>query len=295
MIEMRDLIFVNQHKWALKIVAKIVLSRLPIPYAWWQTIGMFRHGRMDHAEYALKIFHLHSTRAYPHGLPPGAVVLELGPGDSIASAIIAAAHGTSQVWLVDAGAFARRDVHFYKKLSLDLLRHGLPVPDLSSATSFDDILGACNARYLTGGLRSLRGIPVGTVDFVWSHSVLEHVRKREVADTMYELFRCMKPGGYASHNIDFQDHLSGALNNLRFSEPWWESNLLAESGFYTNRIPALVMHEMLQMTGFELIQEQFGHWPSLPTPRRAISADFALYSDQDLISRTSHILLRRSG
>ena len=242
-------------KWALKIMAKIALSRLPIPYAWWQSIGLFRHGRMDQAEYALKIFHLHSTRAYPQGLPPGAVVLELGPGDSIASAIIAAAHGISQIWLVDAGAFARRDVNFYKMLSVDLARRGMSVPDLTLATSFDDVLGACNAQYLTGGLRSLRKIPDGTIDFAWSHSVLEHGRKREAADTIYELFRCMKPGGYASHNIDFQDHLSGALNNLRFSEQWWESHLFAESGFYTNRIPALVMHEMFQMTGFKIIKE----------------------------------------
>lgn len=281
--------------WALKIAAKIVLSRLPIPYAWWQSIGLFRHGRMDHAEYALKIFRLHSNRAYPQGLPPGATVLELGPGDSIASAIIAAAHGASQTWLVDAGDFARRDAHFYMMLALDLARHGLPVPDLTQAASFEDILEACNARYLTGGLRSLKEIPDGTVDFVWSHSVLEHVRRREMADTLCELFRVIKPGAYTSHNIDFQDHLAGALNNLRFSERWWESPLFADSGFYTNRIPAVVMHEMFRQTGFELIQEQFGRWPLLPTPRGALSAEFAGFRDQDLISRTSHVLLRRGA
>lgn len=282
-------------KWALKIAAKIILSRLPIPYAWWQSIGLFRHGRMDHAEYALKIFRLHSTRAHPQGLPPSATVLELGPGDSIASAIIAAAHGTSQAWLVDAGDFARRDIHFYRMLALDLARHGLAVPDLTQAATFEDILETCNARYLTGGLRSLKEIPDGTVDFAWSHSVLEHVRKHEVAETLFELFRIMKPGAYASHNIDFQDHLAGALNNLRFSERWWESSLFADSGFYTNRIPAVVLHEMLRQTGFESIQEQFGYWPLLPTPSGVLSAEFAVYSDQDLISRTSHVLLRRGA
>lgn len=277
--------------WTLKIAAKIVLSRLPIPYSWWQSAGLFRHGRMDHAEYALKIFRLHSTRAYPQGLPPGATVLELGPGDSIASAIIAAAHGTSQTWLVDAGDFARRDAHFYRILALDLARHGLPVPDLTQAESFEDILLACNARYLTGGLSSLKEIPDGTVDFAWSHSVLEHVRKREVADTLCELLRVMKPGAYTSHNIDFQDHLAGALNNLRFSERLWESPLFADSGFYTNRIPAVALHRLFREAGFSLIEEAFGRWNALPTPRRAMDAAFRTYGDDELCCRTSHVLL----
>ena len=279
-------------KWALKIAAKILLSRLPISYAWWQSIGLFRHGRMDHAEYAMKIFHLHSNRAYPQGLPSSATLLELGPGDSIASAIIAAAHGANQTLLVDAGDFARRDVHFYKLLALDLAQQGLPVPDLSQAASFDDILATCHARYLTGGLLSLREIPCDTVDFVWSHSVLEHVRKHELADTLNELFRVMKPGAHTSHNIDYQDHLAGALNNLRFSERWWESPLFANSGFYTNRIPAATMHRLFRKAGFRLIEEGFGRWGhGLPTPRRAMDAAFRAYGDDELCCRTSHILL----
>lgn len=280
-------------KWVFKIVTKVVLSRLPVPYAWWQSIGLFRHGRMDHAEYALKIFRLHSSRAYPEGLPAGAVLLELGPGDSIASAIIAAAHGVSKIWLIDAGDFARKDVYFYRMLALDLAGCGLAVPDLTQAITFDDILNACNAKYLTKGLGSLREVPDNSVDFIWSHSVLEHVRKHQLADTLVDLLRVLKPGAYTSHNIDFQDHLAGALNNLRFSERLWESSFFANSGFYTNRIPALVMHEKFRQANFEMIQEQFGRWPFLPTPREVLSLEFLAYGDEDLINRTSHALLRK--
>ncbi len=277
--------------WALKIAAKMILSRLPIPYTFWKSIGLFRHGRMDRAEYALKIFRLHAGRAYPSGLPRDAVVLELGPGDSVASAVIAAAHGAGKTWLVDAGDFARKDVEFYRTLASDLAQRGLPAPDLSRASSFEDVMTACNARYLTSGLRSFGEIPDATVDFAWSHSVLEHVRKCELEATLHELYRVMKRGAYTSHNIDYQDHLAGALNNLRFPERLWESPLFADSGFYTNRIPAIVMHGMFRLADFEPVEEQFGRWPVLPTPRGAMDAAFQVYGDEDLCCRTSHALL----
>jgi SAM-dependent methyltransferase len=279
--------------WAAKLAAKLVLSRLPVPYALWSRLGLFRHGEMDHAAYALKIFRLHAGRAFANGLPRGATVLELGPGDSFASALIAAGHGAGQVWLVDAGNFANRELALYRGLAQDLARQGVAVPDLSRAESFDDVLSACNARYLTDGLRSLQGIAEGSVDFIWSHSVLEHVRKGELADTLAALRRALRPGGHASHNVDYQDHLAGALNNLRFPERMWESPLFVNAGFYTNRVPAVVMHRLFQQAGFELLQEDFGRWPALPTPRSTMAREFADFSDVDLMQRTSHALLRR--
>jgi hypothetical protein len=160
-------------------------------------------------------------------------------------------------------------------------------------SKFEEILAICKTRYLIGGLRSFGEIPCTTVDFAWSHSVLEHVLKRELDLTLHELFRVMKQGAYTSHNIDYQDHLAGALNNLRFSEQLWESPLFADSGFYTNRIPAVTMHEIFTQVGFDLLNEQFGSWQTMPTSRKAFSEDFAHYSDHDLINRTSYLLAQK--
>lgn len=282
-------------KWALKITAKLLLARLPVPYTYWKAIGVFRHGGMDSSDYPLKIFRLHMDRAYPHGLPTGASILELGPGDSIASAIIGAAFGTRHAHLVDVGDFANKDASFYRSLVAGLVEHGLDVPDLSNAVSFDDILRACNAEYHTGGLASLRRVPSGSVDFAWSHSVLKHVREHQLAEVLMELRRILKPGAYASHNIDFQDHLGGALNNLRFPKWMWESHLFVHSGFYTNRIPAVTMHAMFKAAGFAIVRDGFGRWPALPTPREAMHGDFDHYTDEELSIRTSHVLLRNPG
>jgi len=284
---------VLQMKWALKIIAKLIIARLPVPYSFWRSLSVFRHGSMDSTDYPVKIFNLHLKRAFPDGLPSDAVMLELGPGDSLASALLGYASGASMTYLVDVGSFARKDVAFYQTLAADLSNRGLQCPDLSDALTFNDILQASNASYLANGLSSLRMIPSESIDFVWSHSVLEHVRKDELPEVLFELHRILKPGGLSSHNIDYQDHLAYSLNNLRFSEKLWESNFFAKSGFYTNRVPAIRLHRMLQEAGFKILHEEFGKWDKLPVLRRTLHSDFTKFTDEELCNRTSHVLLKR--
>jgi SAM-dependent methyltransferase len=279
-------------KWALKIAVKLLASRLPLPYAFWRSIGIFRHGRMDRRDYAIKIFDLHMKRAFPLGLPQGATILELGPGDSVASALLGFASGAGRIFLADVGRFAHEDMAFYRAFSTEMTRRGLCAPDISTAKSLEDVLSACNARYLTEGASSLCMLPSESVDFAWSHSVLEHVRKHELGALLGELRRILKPGGLSSHNIDYQDHLDYSLNNLRFSEKVWESAFFARSGFYTNRVPAVQMHAMFKTAGFEVVREAFGRWPALPVPRRSLHRDFSVFPDEALLNRTSHVLLK---
>lgn len=279
--------------WAAKIAAKLVLARLPIPYAFWKSIGLFQHGSMNQDEYARKIFKLHTDRAFGGPAPEGAVLLEMGPGDSLASAVIAASYGAGQIYMMDVGDFALKDVDFYKALCRTLNNDGAGKLDLSQAKTIEDVLRSCHATYCTHGLKDWTDIPDASVDFAWSHSVLEHVRKHEIEQTFSELYRVMKPGGVSSHNIDYMDHLGGGLNNLRFSDRLWESDFFAEAGFYTNRIPAAKMHKLLLRPGFELLKEEFGRWPSLPIARSKLDKSFESYTDDELRCRTSHLLLRK--
>ena len=279
-------------KWVLKIFVKILLARLPFSYEFWKLLGFFRHGRMDTLEYPRKIFNLHLSRAFPGGLPLNSVVLELGPGDSIASALLSYSSGASLTYLVDVEDFAQKDVSFYKTLADELSKNGLKTLNFSKVESFNDVLSVCSAKYLTSGLSSLKKIPSKSVDFIWSHSVLEHVRKKDLLPVLHELKRIVKPTGFSSHVIDYQDHLNFSLNNLRFSEKLWESNLFANSGFYTNRVPAVFLHKMFKDAGFEILSEEFGKWPSLPISRHSLNAEFQELSDSQLINRTSNVLLK---
>ena len=111
----------------------------------------------------------------------------------------------------------------YMTLAELLRTQGLDPPDVRPTWSFMDLLEACRATYLTDGLQSLKSVPVGTVDFAWSHAVLEHIALSEFDGAARELHRVLRASGVTSHRIDLQDHLSESLHSLRFPERIWES------------------------------------------------------------------------
>ena len=253
--------------WYARIGTKLVLVRLPFGYRIWQRLNLFKHGLMEKPEYAYGVFKLHYDRAPFARKGRGFVGLEIGPGDSLFSAICAYAFGAKHTYLVDSGRFAREDVESYRAMATFLARQGLVPPDLARASSLADVLSASSAEYGSRGIESLRSIPSDCVDFVWSHAVLEHIRLDEFDSFMRELARILRPDGVCSHRVDLTDHLGGALNNLRFTQSTWESEWMANSGFYTNRIRFGRMMNMFSQAGFKAEIIGVDRWHRLPTPR----------------------------
>ncbi|MEP6888985.1 MAG: class I SAM-dependent methyltransferase [Nitrospirales bacterium] len=169
---------------------------------------------------------------------------------------------------------------------------GLPTIEVENVTSSEAILAACRATYGTSGLSSLRAIPDKSVDFVWSHTVLQHIRRAEFLETMRELRRQLRPNGLSSHWVDLQDCLGGSLNNLRFSKSIWESSFMVQSGFYTNRIRYSEMLGLFKEAGFEADVIHIKRWDRLPTSRSKLSRAFRNLSDEDLCVRVFHVILR---
>src|SRR3954451_4881125 len=95
--------------WWARIGAKLVLSRLPAGYEQWRKLNLFAHGSMDRSDYVLRVFRQHFAQAGDFN-DREFVALEIGPGDSISSALVARAHGATQVHLVDAGMYATQDI-----------------------------------------------------------------------------------------------------------------------------------------------------------------------------------------
>ncbi len=278
--------------WWLKILAKIVLSRTHFNYAFWQGFGLFRHGNMDDTSYVLAVFNEHVSRAGLKGNLDGKVILELGPGDSIATAVVARCYGARCI-LLDAGSFAVADVEVYKQLARELKVRGLSPPDISKVEVLDDILELCNAQYLTQGKSSLKSIETSVVDLIFSQAVLEHVRKNEFSETMAECFRVLKPEGVASHRVDLKDHLGGSLNNLRFSEKVWESDFFVNSGFYTNRIRFSEMITIFENVNFIVDVGDVRRWKQLPIKKRCLAHDFLRFSGEELVVSGFDVLLKK--
>jgi SAM-dependent methyltransferase len=277
--------------WRTRILAKRILSRLPVSYRRWSALGLFRHGRTDDPAYAWRVLAEHAQHLPALDRPWRG--LELGPGDGLLTALIASAFGAGGVTLVDAGDFAHRDADRYRAaLALVAQQH----PEVFLPKSVGDaaaILTAANGAYLTQGLASLRSLPSASVDFIWSQAVLEHVRADEYADTARELRRLIAPNGVMSHVIDFKDHLGGALNNLRFAGPRWEADsFAAASGFYTNRLRFSQTVAAFTAAGFAVETLTTKRWQRPPIARRQLAPEFASLSDDDLLISGAHVLMR---
>lgn len=268
--------------WQLKMLAKICLSKLPVKYTHWRKLRLFRHGAMNKGKYALNNFKGHCERILNSSSFSGRALLELGPGDSIATGLIAHAYGTKKTYLVDVGNFAERDYKIYHQMLAEWETEGI-TSDLKECCSFEDLCAKSGTIYLTEGLQSLRSIPAGSVDIVFSTAVLEHIRRSEFTAIMTELHRILKPDGFGSHQIDLKDHIGGSLNNLRFSERVWESSLFAKAGFYTNRIRFGEMLGFFKQSGFRVKVIRKNSWPSLPTPRDKMWYPFRSLPDSDLL------------
>jgi len=268
--------------WQIKILLKLLLSSLPAKYDFWRKISLFKHGEMEKPDYAFKVFKQHFDRVKFFRKGRGFVALELGPGDSLFSALIAYAHRASRIYLVDTGKFAVDCIKPYIQMANFLKKNYLPPPEFDLNTSIQKLLHLCNANYMTAGLSSLHQIPDHSVDFIWSQAVLEHIRYSEFSPLLKELRRVIRKDGISSHCIDLRDHLGGALNHLRFSKRIWESEFMAKSGFYSNRLRYFEMMNLFEQAGFSAKTVKLERWVELPTPKNLFSKEFMCMNDDEL-------------
>lgn len=274
--------------WWLKLGIKVITPLAPVPKEFLFKTHIFKHGEMQDPEYALKVFHSHYDIAKPY-VPDAFSILELGPGDSLATSVISTAYGASKVYLVDVAAFARVDGDSYNPLLKMLNSDRLP----KQFSSLNEMMEATNCTYLVNGLASLREIPTESIDISFSHSVLEHVYLDEFEATIAELFRVMKSGGISSHSIDLKDHFDYSLNSLRFSHQVWESQLFRNASFYTNRLRVNTIVDIFECMGFEVLEREDRTWEQLPLPKRKLHADFQKLSDTELCTSGVALALKK--
>ena len=280
--------------WWAKIASKVVLSRLPVSGRIWQKLGLFVPGSMLDPDYVISVYHQHFSNL--RAVHDGIHYLEFGPGDSLATCIIAWAHGASGGYLVDNGAYASEDIRCYYPLIKKLMSIGSrrDISCLMDCKNVEEILSATNCRYMQSGLESLKSIDDECIDLVFSQAVLEHVRLAEFSDVAKELYRIQKISGIGSHRIDFKDHLGGSLNSLRFSANLWEKDWFAfRSGFYTNRIRLSQVLSEFESAGFVVEVSGTEMWDQLPLRKDQMSKEFIGMEDTDLLTKGANIIVKK--
>ena len=278
--------------WWAKGAAKLALARLPLRYQVLRRLSIARHGGMGRPAFAYDTFRRHFDAADFHRKAGGFTVLELGPGDSLFTALTARAHGASAVWLVDVAFFASIDMAAYRAMADFLQQRGLSAPDLRGTRSIGNVLSSCNACYGVDGLASLRAIPDGQIDFAFSNTVLQHVALEEFGETLRELRRVMHGGGCCVHSVDLRDMFAQSLHHLRFPARVWESRSFRNSGFYTNRMRLSPMLDAFRRAGFSVEVVEANRWPGLPIARGSLAPPYSEMAEDELLVRTARVVCR---
>jgi SAM-dependent methyltransferase len=172
--------------------------------------------------------------------------------------------------------------------------------ELLQAQNLDDLLSRAGIVYHAPADGSRADwLATGTLDLVYSNSVLEHVPGPVIAALMRESHRVLKPDGLMLHAVACNDHYAhfdksiSFVNYLQFGERQWcfWNNPLN----YQNRLRASDFVEFAHNAGFELIHESRAVRPGTREglARLRIASEFAAYAPEDLIATTIDFVARK--
>lgn len=125
--------------WWLKVTLKMILYRLPVSQKFWRFFGVFEPGAMANCEYAYNQFHSH-FKATKQTIQAPFTSLELGPGDSLFSGLVANALGAEKCWLINSGDLAIDDPTSYKAMINFLADKGYQTPDILVNANISEFL-----------------------------------------------------------------------------------------------------------------------------------------------------------
>ena len=280
------------------------------------------------ALYCYGVWMRHLTLASQSGLSTTPeVVAELGPGKSVGIGLAALLCGARAYYALDVIGYAdeRKNLEVLDGL-IALLQARAPIPDPRAVPGVEPALdsyafpssiltderlaaaleparvealrravvglksgGQANSpvRYLTSWQQA-GAVEEGTVDFILSQAVLEHVDNLE--DAYHAMHRWLRPGGFMSHQIDFRSHATAKDWNGHWGigDFLW-SIMRGKRGYFLNRAPYATHLEYLRRSGFRVVRER-RLYESKGLPRTRLIARFRGISDEDL--RTAGVFVQ---
>jgi len=132
---------------------------------------------------------------------------------------------------------------------------------------------------------------VGSLDLIISQAVLEHVDALE--ETYRATIALLKPGGYASHNIDFSAHYLSPSWNGHWAYTDWEWKLVrGRREFLLNRKPLSEHLLHARRAGFQVLLCE-PEYDDGGLKREALQRRFRSLEDQDARTRGTTLILRK--
>jgi SAM-dependent methyltransferase len=312
------------YAWKTAYVIKGLLTWVPGLYAW--RLQRASTGGTNSPRYCYSVWLRHLVMLSQQGFRiRDAVVGEFGPGDSIGCGLASLLSGAQRYVGLDIVPFAANTE--VKEVFRDLVRlftDKEPIPDhrefpfarpllqtydfpvsLVDTTDFAErvekiaqdlktgVTSGQYVQYLAPWTTMSKGIAEGSLDLIFSQAVLEHAESLE--DVYRTMCLLLKPGGYASHVIDFGCHHVAPLWNGHWAYADWEWKLVrGNRDFFLNRQPLSAHLAYAKNAGFDVLaveQERNTQGLAVQVLTRYTSAVTA----DDAQTRGAMVLLRKPG
>lgn len=268
--------------WKARHIISGMLTWVPILNAWRQ-----RHastGGSDSARYCYSVWLRHLIMLDRCGFKiSGAQIGELGPGDSLGIGLAALLSGAARyvgldivpyLATADSGKMLDELLQMYLGKeqvpddaefprvgpqidSYELPSHLIDWTDLP--VKAEEIRSQIRSGLNSGSLlgykvpwTALPHIDEASLDLIFSQAVLEHVDSLD--ETYRAMFAWLKPGGYASHVIDYKAHGRSPFWNGHWAYSDWQWGLVrGKREFLLNREPLSTHLGLAKKVGFELL------------------------------------------
>lgn len=285
-------------------------------------------GGSSSARYCYSVFMRHLVNLDKSiGFKVPATVAELGPGDSIGIGLCALLTGAQRYVGLDVVRFAdlSGNLEVLDEL-VNLFQARAPIPDdeefprvrpkLDDYSFPTDILDdvtlnhtldpqrvAALRQQVLGGQGDSIGyvapwyasnnIEPGSIDWVFSQAVLEHV---DDLDGAYQAFDSwLAPNGVMSHQIDFKCHNMATVWNGHWAASDWLWRIVrGRRPYLLNRKPLPVHTDFLMRHGFKVVNAQRAVRED-GLARNELPAVYRALSDEDLTTAGAFLIARKGG
>ncbi len=308
-------------RWKVPHILKGMLTWLPVLNAWRQ-----RHattGGTNSPRYCYSVWLRHLVTLNDFGFRiKNARVGELGPGDSIGVGLAALLSGAKRYVGLDVVPFSAKadlkqifeelaQMYFYKEEIPDHNEFPYVRPILDSYkfpnqiidwTDFNTRVETLRLELRAGvnGSQSLayhapwissENIPAESLDLMFSQSVLQYLDAIE--ETYRAMAKWLRPGGYASHVINFSGHYLSPVWNGHWAYSDWEWKLTrGRREFFLNREPISTHLSCSQKVGFKILVVKKEYERAGMTVQH-LSPKFRMLDAEDLQTRGALIVLQK--
>jgi len=312
----------------LKHIVRGVLTYVPEI----EKIMPSRTGGTNSARYCYSVWLRHLVMAKQAGLSTRPkVVAELGPGDSLGIGLAALLSGAQKYYALDVVEYAASAVNLDILDGLvELFTKCEPIPDQQEFPLLEPKLKSYEFPYdiltderlrqnldderiqsIRETLKNLSHLSNGdieicyivpwydsnvlepeSIDMIFSQAVLEHVD--DLTHTYETFYHWLKKDGFMSHQIDFGcHHLAEQWNgHWAYSDLSWKL-IKGKRPYLLNREPYSTHKDLLGQSGFEIVREVKTADRS-GLAREHLNSRFRRLSEEDLTTRTVHILARKT-